>query len=46
MDVVPELTKDLEQLSWDKDQGIDKTDSLAIASIRCLWLYGLPNICP
>lgn len=28
MDAVPELTKDLEQLSWDKDMGIDKTDSL------------------
>ena len=28
MDSVPELAKDLEQLSWDKDMGIDKTDSL------------------
>ena len=28
MESVPELTKDLEQLSWDKDMGIDKTDSL------------------
>lgn len=28
MDSVPELTKDLEQLSWDKDMGIDKSDNL------------------
>lgn len=28
IDTVPELVKDLEQLNWDKDQGIDKTDSL------------------
>ena len=28
MDSVPELVKDLEQLSWDKDSGIDKSDSL------------------
>jgi hypothetical protein len=28
MDSVPELVKDLEQLNWDKDSGIDKTDAL------------------